>query len=290
MYTEFFGLSEKPFNITPDPRFFYSNASYRDAEAAIVAGISERQGFVVLTGEVGTGKTTLLRKLIAGLESSVCCAYFYNTSLSFDELLDFACEDLGLEVGDRSRVETIKGLNQLLVQRARAGQTAALFIDEAQNLKPEVLEELRLLSNLETAQQRLLQIVLVGQPELEEHLERPDLRQVKQRIAVRTHLKRLADTEVGDFIQFRLEVAGCERKDIFSPEAIQWIAHYSHGLPRLINSICDNALMSCYKMSQQTVTPNTIKEVALYLKLDNAREAPEFKLREALIVLGGSGL
>lgn len=286
MYNEFFGLREKPFNIAPDPRYFYLNAAYREAEARILEGIQARQGFVLLTGEVGVGKTTLLRRLMLNREKNVHCAYFYNTRLSFEELLAFVCEDFKIDTKGHTRIEILKALHAFLVEKARVGETAVIFIDEAQNLATEVLEELRLLSNLETAQGKLLQIVLVGQPELEEKLRRPELRQVDQRVAVRCKLRRLANREIGDFIIFRLRIAGCQRSDIFPADVVQWIAHYSEGLPRLINKICDHALESCWQLSQPVVTTAVIREAAVELGLQTVEEEkpqrPEFELRQIL--------
>lgn len=267
MYTEHFGFREKPFNVTPDSRFFYANSAYQEAYANLLYGIRERKGFVVLTGEVGTGKTTLLRRLMVNLEANVRFVFFYNTTLTFEELLRFTCMELGLTVTEQSRLAQIQALNTFLLGQLANGGTAALLIDEAQNLQDDVLENLRLLSNLEATGEKLLQIILVGQPELEAKLDQPALRQLKQRITLNCYLDRLKDQEVGDFIFYRLRTAGYQGKDLFTPEAIQRVAAYSRGIPRLINIICDNALLIAYATTQKTISAATINEVARDLRL-----------------------
>jgi general secretion pathway protein A len=273
MYTHYFELREKPFNVTPDPRFFYMNPVYREAYASLQTGIQERKGFVVMTGEVGTGKTTLLRLLMKNLEANVRFAYYYHTTLSFEELLIYTCEELGLTVPKGGRLRKIQTLNEFLIEQLRCGGTAALLIDEAQHLSEHVLESLRLLSNLETGTEKLLQIVLVGQPELEAKLAQPSLRQLKQRVAVACSLDRLKDREIKAYIQFRLESVGCKRKDLFHPAAIERIAIYSSGVPRLINIICDNALTIAYASSERRVSREMIEEVATDLRLSQAGPA-----------------
>jgi general secretion pathway protein A len=268
MYTDYFGFREKPFGVTPDPRFFFTNPCYQEAYASLLYGIHARRGFIVLTGEVGTGKTTLLRRLMARLESNVRFVFFYNTTLTFEELLDFMCEELALPVKEAGKLHQIRALNQLLMdQSARAG-TVALLIDEAQNLGEEVLENLRLLSNLETTAEKLLQIVLVGQPELEAKLAQPGLRQLRQRVAIQCRLERLDAAEVGPFINYRLSVVGYTRRGLFTPDAVQEIAYYSKGYPRLINILCDNALLIAYATSQKRVTGEIVEEVADDLRFE----------------------
>lgn len=269
MYTDYFGFREKPFGVTPDPRFFFTNPCYQEAYASLLYGIHERRGFIVLTGEVGTGKTTLLRRLMAHMESNVQFVFFYNTTLTFEELLDFMCEELALPIKQAGKLHKIRALNQLLMEQlARAG-TVALLIDEAQNLEEEALENLRLLSNLETAGEKLLQIVLVGQPELEAKLARPELRQLKQRIAIQCRLERLAAEEVGPFINYRLSVVGYKRHQLFTPDAVEEIAYYSKGFPRLINILCDNALLIAYAMSRKSVTGEIVAEAAIDLRFES---------------------
>jgi type II secretory pathway predicted ATPase ExeA len=274
VYTAHFGLREKPFNVTPDPRFYYANPVYREAYASLLSGVQERKGFVVMTGEVGTGKTTLLRMLMANLEATVRFAYLYNTTLSFEELLTYTCDELGIAVEGGGRLARIQALNAFLIEQLRRGGTGALFIDEAQNLEPDVLENLRLLSNLETSTEKLLQIVLVGQPELEAKLAQPGLRQLRQRVSVQCRLDRLKDREVEDYVRLRLETAGARRTDIFERSAMERIAVYSTGIPRLINIICDNALVVAYATSAKRVAASMVEEVASDLGLVSPPPGP----------------
>lgn len=275
MYARHFGFTEKPFNITPDPRFFYSNRIYQEAYATLLYGILERKGFIVLTGEVGTGKTTLLRRLMNDLDATAKLVFFYNTTLTFDELVHFTCAELELKVDDLARVQRLQALNDLLIREATRGGTVVLLVDEAQNLSPEVLENLRLISNLETSTQKLLQIVLVGQPELETKLENPALRQVAQRVAIRYRLERLDDDEVERFIHHRLRVAGREPPDVFTRDAVLRIARYSTGLPRLINILCDNALLIAYASEARRVTGEMVEEAAADLGLARHMRPPD---------------
>ena len=267
MYTTYFGLSEKPFRVTSDPRFFLANSIYQEAYASLLYGIRERQGFMVLTGEVGTGKTTLLKVLINNLEATIRYVYIGQTILTFDELLSFTCEELGLSVQGAEHFQKIRVLNEFLIAQSKKQGTVVLLIDEAQNLDEEILERLRLLSNLETATGKLLQIVLVGQPELEMKLDQPQLRQLRQRIALQRRLDHLEEREVGSYIAYRLRTVGYEQEGLFTRQAIQRIARYSKGVPRLINIICDNALLNAYGVSQKTVSPEMIDEVASDLRL-----------------------
>ncbi len=267
MYLEYFGFREKPFNVTPDPRFFYNNPIYQETYAGLLYGIRERKGFISLIGEVGTGKTTLLRKLMSDLREPIHFVYVCYTTLTFEELLSFICADLGLTAGEKSHLQRIQALNDFLIGVSKEGGTGVLLVDEAQNLGDEVLENLRLLSNLETASEKLLQIVLVGQPELERKLAQPKLRQLKQRIAIQGRLGRLKEREVGPFIASRLAAVGYEGQDLFTPESIRRIAAYSKGTPRLINVICDNSLLVAYSLNQTTVPAEIVEEVARDLQL-----------------------
>lgn len=270
MYTTYFGLREKPFNVTPDPRFFYANPVYREAYASLLAGVQERKGFIVMTGEVGTGKTTLLRMLMKNLEATVRFAYLYNTTLGFEDLLAYTCDELDIKVESEGRLKRIQALNAFLIEQLRRGGTGVLLIDEAQNLGSDVLENLRLLSNLETSTEKLLQIVLVGQPELEAKLADPGLRQLRQRVSVQCRLDRLKDREVEAYVRFRLETAGAERTDLFDGRALDRIAFYSTGIPRLINIICDNGLTIAYATSAKRVSAAVVEEVASDLGLKAA--------------------
>jgi general secretion pathway protein A len=271
MYTDYFGFREKPFSLTPDPRFFYTNPRYQEAYASLLYGIHERRGFIVLTGEIGTGKTTLLRRLMENMESHFRFVFFYTTTLTFEEILDFICQELGLPIKEAGRLHKIQVLNQFLLDRLAKGETIVLLIDEAQNLGEDVLENLRLLSNLETATEKLLQMVMVGQPELETKLNRYELRQLKQRIAMQCRLERLGNEEVGPYIYYRLGAVGYKRPQLFTPDAILEIAYYSKGFPRLINILCDNSLLIAYATSQKRITTDIVREAADDLRLEGQR-------------------
>jgi general secretion pathway protein A len=267
MYNSYFGFSESPFSVTPDPRFFYTNPIYQEAYATLRYGIEAKKGFVVITGEVGTGKTTLLRKLLRSLENTVHSVFIFNTDLSFTELLQLTLHDLGLVPKDSSKVTMLQQLNDYLIKQLKQGHTVTMLIDEAQNLSDDALEKLRLLSNLETDQEKMLQIVLMGQPELQAKLDQPKLRQLKQRVALQCRLARLKDEEVGPYINFRLRAVGYEDKELFHPDAIQQIAVYSKGIPRLMNIICDNTLLNVYARSQKVVSADMIEEVVHDLRI-----------------------
>jgi general secretion pathway protein A len=267
MYNNYFGFSESPFSVTPDPRFFYTNPVYQEAYANLRYGIERKKGFIVITGEVGTGKSTLLRKLMRNSGDTIHSAFIFNTDLTFPELLRLTLHDLGLSPQEASKVMMLEGLNDYLIKQLKRGHIVSVLVDEAQNLSDEALEGLRLLSNLETDEEKLLQIVLMGQPELERKLDQPTLRQLKQRVAVRCRLDPLKHEEVAPYIDFRLRVAGYEGKGLFHRDAVQEIAFYSKGIPRLVNIICDNALLNAYARSRETVSADIIREVARDLRL-----------------------
>ena len=272
MYNSYFGFVEPPFTVTPDPHFSYSNSVYQEAYANLRYGIEGKKGFVVITGEAGTGKTTLLRKLMRNLGDSIHSAFVFNSYLSFSELLPLILHDLGLVPKESSKVAMLQELNEYLITRLRQGHIVAVLIDEAQSLTDEALEGLRLLSNLETDQEKLLQIVLMGQPELQAKLDQPKLRQLKQRVALQCRLTPLKEAEVGYYIDCRLRSAGYQGKDLFHREAVQQVASYSKGIPRLINIICDNALLNAYAGSQKIVSADMIMEVARDLRLESGHQ------------------
>jgi len=276
MYNNYFGFPESPFNVTPDPRFFYTNPVYQEAFAALRYGIEAKKGFTVITGEVGTGKTTLLRKLMRNSGDTIHSVFIFNTLLSFPELLQLILHDLSLAPREPSKVTMIQELNDYLIKQLKQGHVVSVLVDEAQNLSDEALEGLRLLSNLETDQEKLLQIVLMGQPELKAKLDQPGLRQLKLRVAFQCQLAPLKDEETGPYIDFRLRVVGYTGKDLFQPDAVQQIAFYSQGIPRLINIICDNALLNAYAESKKTVSAHMIQEVGRDLRL-----GPEVQVTEA---------
>lgn len=267
MYAEYFGFRDEPFNVTPDPRFFYENPMYREAYANLSWGIGSRKGFMSLIGEVGTGKTTLLRRLMANLEAAVRFVFIPSGMLSSDDLLSFTCAELGLSSSDGGWPHRVEALKTFLVGQLESGGTTALLVDEAQHLGEDALEKLRLLSNLEMPGQKLLQILLVGQPELAAKLDQPQLRPLKQRIALQCRLDRLRYREIGQYIEYRLSAAGHPGGELFSPDAIQEIGFYSNGIPRLINIICENALLTAYTTSRRQVSSDIIREVARDLRV-----------------------
>jgi general secretion pathway protein A len=275
MYNSYFGFLESPFSVTPDPRFFYTNPNYLEVDASLRYGIAAKKGFMVVTGEVGTGKTTLLRKLLRSFETTIRSVFIFNTHLSFPELLQVALHDLGLACKDAGKVSMLEELSGYLIKQLKQDHTVVMLIDEAQNLSGDALENLRLLSNLETDQQKLLQIVLMGQPELAAKLDQPELRQLKQRVAIRCRLDPLKDEEVSRYIDFRLRTAGYEGKGLFHREAIRQIAFYSKGIPRLINIICDNALLIAYAESRKIVPVDIVKQVARDLRIGSEVQVAE---------------
>ncbi|MCM8761505.1 MAG: XrtA-associated ATPase [Candidatus Omnitrophica bacterium] len=254
MYREFFGLKEKPFNITSDPNFLYLSRVHREAFSHLLYGIKERKGFLEITGEVGAGKTTLCRALLSKLDKNTKSAFIFNSTLPEMQLLQAILEDYGLVVEGRSKVSLLKQLNRFLIEELTKGNNVILIIDEAQNLKPSILEEIRMLSNLETDKEKLFQIILVGQPELKNKLNSPGLRQLRQRIAVRFHITALAKDEVGEYIYHRLNVAGSSGQIVFAPDAVECIHRFSGGIPRLINMVCDKAMLTAYVKETRTIT------------------------------------
>jgi general secretion pathway protein A len=272
MYEQHFGFKESPFSITPDPRFFYANSVYLEAYANLRYGIEAKKGFIAITGEVGTGKTTLLRKLMLSLDKTIQTVLVFNTDVTFNELLRVILRELGLPRAGKDRLGMIEELNDYLIEQLEHGQTVCLLMDEVQHLSDESLEGLRLLSNLETDRQKLLQIVLMGQPELQDKLDQPHLRQLKQRIAIRCEIARLRDDEVRSYINFRLRVAGRDDPDLFQADAIEEIALYSKGIPRLINVICDNALVIAFAGSRKSISRDVIGEVVHDLRLTSANQ------------------
>ncbi|MEW5977956.1 MAG: AAA family ATPase [Acidobacteriota bacterium] len=268
MYEAFFQLKEKPFNLTPDPRFIYFTERHCEALANLVYGIRERKGFLVLSGEVGTGKTTLVNALLDTLDrTGVLSAFIFNPILTSSEFFEYLLADLNLKADVRSKSQCLIKLNALLLERYRAGQVTVLIVDEAQNLSAEILEEIRLLTNLETATEKLLQIVLVGQPELSLKLNSPELRQLKQRVSLRCHLEPLTLSETKEYIKTRLEIAGLPSQQVFSDPCITEIHRRTGGIPRLINTLCDNSMITAYACDTLTVSQEIIEEVAEDLEI-----------------------
>jgi general secretion pathway protein A len=244
MYLDYFGLSESPFDITPNPRFLFYSAKHREAYNHLLFGIRERKGFIQLTGEVGAGKTTLCRAMLEQLDKRYATALILNPVMSPDELVKAIAVEYGLPVSGLDRLDTLAVINQFLLQQVERGQDTVLIIDEAQDLTDEMLEQVRLLSNLETDNRKLLQIVLLGQPELRARLNNPRLRQLRQRITVRYHLLPLSRQEVSEYVQHRLHCSGANGHPRFTPFALWRIYRYSQGIPRLVNAVCDKALLA----------------------------------------------
>lgn len=270
MYKKFFDLKRNPFEISPDPHFLFFTERTREALASIYYGICRRKGFVLMTGEVGTGKTLLVRCLLELLtRQQIAFANVFNPLLSADDFLRYVASDFGITPADRSKSTLLFELNNFLIARLRKGLTTVLIVDEAQNLRPDVLEEIRLLTNLETAKQKLLQILLVGQPELEPKLDCPNLRQLKQRVALRCRLEALQQREVEGYIVRRLTLAGMTTNagTVFSPGAVAAIYHYSQGIPRLVNTLCENSLIAAYAQHTKMVSVQMIEEISAEFRL-----------------------
>ncbi len=263
MYEAFFGLREKPFQMTPDTRYFYPSDKHIDALNHMVYAIEERRGFVVITGEIGSGKTTLSRVLFQKLDRMTKTAIVRNTQLTAKDLIAMTLEEL--EIPSRSgstKMQLIGLLNQFLVEQLRAGGNVVLLIDEAQNLTPSVLEEIRMLSNLETEREKLIQIVLMGQPELKAKLWLRELTQLRQRVTLHYHLAPLDAREAAEYVLHRLQVAGANGAPIFEPAALTKVFEHAHGVPRLINGLCDRALLTGYVNETKVVTGDIVTEVA----------------------------
>jgi type II secretory pathway predicted ATPase ExeA len=284
LYQTYFGLRQAPFNITPDPSFLYLSASHREGLAQLSYGIRARKGFVVLTGEVGTGKTTLIHALLNDLNESCQTALIFSAIVNPEDLLRSVCEEFGLIEPKRPLQEIhdyLVSLNEFLLESYRKGENCALIIDESQNLSAEVLESIRLLSNFETSKDKLLQILLVGQPELAVRLNSPELRQLKQRVMLRHHLRTLSLQECCEYVSNRLKVAGGERS-IFTANALESIYSYSGGIPRIVNVLCDNALLTGYALGRKEIDTGILREVAEDLSITTNLEAGFTSIRQVV--------
>ena len=274
MYKHFFGLRENPFNVNPDPRYLFLTPQTSEALDDLTYGIQARKGLILLTGEVGTGKTTLLNRLLDWLhEQQTPAAFIFNSHLEIGHLFDFIMADFGLPFDARLKGNALMRLNQWLFERYRAGETPMIIVDEAQGLPDHVLEEIRMLLNLETPSEKLLQIVLAGQPELEERLERPELRQMKQRIALRCKTAALSLEQTHDYIRARLHIAGANGKPVFASEAMDAVYFYSRGIPRVMNLLCEHALINAYVDHVQPVPAPIVAEVAREFQFDDIKPA-----------------
>jgi general secretion pathway protein A len=263
MYKAFFGLRANPFNVNPDPRYLFLTRHTEEALACLTYGIQSRKGFVLLTGEVGTGKTTLINKLLEWVRlQQVATAFVFNSRLNTTQFLDYMMADFGIPGDSKAKSQVLLRLYNWLLDRYRAGETAVLIVDEAQNLTDEVLEEIRMLTNLETFTEKLLQIVLVGQPELEQKLKQPQLRQLRQRLTLRAKTHPLTLEETKAYVQQRLRIAGSGGQQIFEPESLIAIHRYANGIPRVINLLCEHCLVSAFVDQQKVVGPAVVDIVA----------------------------
>jgi general secretion pathway protein A len=271
MYKEFFGLRANPFSVNPDPRYLFLTRHTEEALACLTYGIQSRKGFVLLTGEVGTGKTTLINKLMEWLRlQQVATAFIFNSCMNVPQFLDYMMADFGIPVESRLKSQVLLRLYNWLLERYRAGETAVLIVDEAQNLSDELLEEIRLMTNLETFTEKLLQIVLVGQPELEQKLKQPHLRQLRQRLTLRAKTHALALEETKAYVTQRLRIAGSNGQPIFDAEALAAVHRYSKGIPRVVNLICEHCLVSAFVDRQRVVESTVVDAVARDFELDDA--------------------
>src|SRR5450432_1310245 len=269
MYKVFFGLKDNPFNVNPDPRFLFFTKEIEEALSGLKYGVQNRKGFITLTGEVGTGKTTLVNRLLDWLHHRrTRTAFLFNSRMNSTQLFDFILAEFDIPCESRSKSQQLLKLNQWLLDRYRMGETVVLIIDEAQNLTYPVLEEIRLLTNLETSTEKLLQIVLSGQPELEEKLKLPQLRQLRQRIMLRCRTAPLTKEQTHEYIIERLKIAGSSGEPIFSPQTIDAIHIYSLGIPRVVNLLCEHSLVNGFVDQQRPIQPKIVEEVAREFQLD----------------------
>ena len=262
MYLEFYGLRRRPFDMTPDPFFFFPSQKHREALASLIYAVREKRGFVVITGEIGSGKTTVCRTLLQKLDPAAKVAMLTNTTLTPKQLLEAICEDFGLPSEKHTKVELLFKLNRFLVEQNDAGNPVVLILDEAQNLSLKALEEIRLISNMETDARKLVQIMLLGQPELRDKINRPELEQLRQRVSLRYHLRSLNRKEVRLYIEHRLRIAGDEGQVKFTKGAVDSAYEFSKGIPRLINVVCDQALLTGYLRETRKLHRTIVREIA----------------------------
>jgi general secretion pathway protein A len=269
MYENFYGLKENPFNVTPNPEYIYLGENHKEALAQLLYGVREKKGFIVITGEVGTGKTTLLHYLLEKIDGNghTKTAFLFNPKLTVNDFIQYILKDLGVKVRGQTKGEYLHNLHRYLLSAYRRDERVVLIVDEAHGLNSELLEEIRLLSNLETSKSKLLQIVLVGQPELDHILSQTGFRQLRQRINLRFHLPPLTEKETKEYIEKRLRIAGA-KEPIFTEKAIKEIYQKSGGIPRLINILGDNALLNGYALDQKLVDEKSVREVAHDLKIE----------------------
>ena len=269
MYKAFFGLTSNPFNLSPDPAFLYRSPQHEEALANLIYGVQSRKGFILLTGEVGTGKTTMLECLRDHLTSHhTPFGFIFNSRLTPEQFFEMVAYDFDLQCTRTSKTEVLFALNQMLLERANRGYTTALIVDEAQNLNWDVLEEIRLLGNLENRRGKMMQIILSGQPELDIKLSDPSFRQLKQRIALRCHLRPFNEAETSQYIATRLGRAGLREQTVFPAEIVRELHRRTTGIPRLINSVCDNLLLTAFAMEKRQANMEMLDEVSKDMELD----------------------
>ncbi len=269
MYKNFFGLKENPFNVNPDPRFLFLTQQIEEALTGLMYGIQTRKGFITLTGEVGTGKTTLINRLLDWLHHRKArTAFLFNSRMNSNQLLDFVLAEFDIPCDSKSKSQQLMKLNHWLLDRYGLGETVVLVIDEAQNLTYPVLEEIRLLTNLETSTEKLVQIVLSGQPELEEKLRLPQLRQLRQRIMLRCKTAPLSTEQTHQYVAERLKIAGATGEPIFSTKTLDTVHLYSLGIPRVINLLCEHSLVNAFVEHQRPIQPKIVEDVAREFQLD----------------------
>ncbi|HYK60369.1 MAG TPA: AAA family ATPase [Bryobacteraceae bacterium] len=269
MYNAFFGFSESPFNLSPDPSFLYRSPQHEEALANLIYGVQGRKGFIVLAGEVGTGKTTMLECLLDYVDSQrLEYAYIFNSRINSDQFLEMIAYDFGLNCKRTSKTEVLFALNAFLIEQSRQGRTAVLIVDEAHNLEWEVLEEIRLLGNMENRQGKLLQIILAGQPELDRKLDAPNMRQLKQRILLRCNLEPFSLRDALSYIESRLQRVGMLNQTVFPEELMVEIHMRTQGIPRLMNGVCDNLLLTAFAMERKSCDLEMLDEVCRDLRLE----------------------
>jgi general secretion pathway protein A len=287
MYKAFFGLTSNPFNLSPDPSFLYRSAQHEEALANLIYGVQSRKGFIVLTGEVGTGKTTMLECLRDHLSAHhIPFGFVFNSRLTPEQFFETIAYDFDLKCARNSKTEVLFAMNEMLVERANQNRTTALIVDEAQNLDWDVLEEVRLLGNLENRRGKMLQIILAGQPELDAKLEERNYRQLKQRIALRCQLRPFSSAETAQYIASRLARAGMREQRVMPPSVLIEIHRRTQGIPRLINSVCDNLLLTCFAMESRVATIDMLDEVTADLRLDWPGRKSRFAETERLASRG----
>ncbi|MDR3553969.1 MAG: AAA family ATPase [Syntrophobacteraceae bacterium] len=290
MYREFFKLKKSPFHITPDPDFLFLSPSHKEASGSIFYGIERRKGFIAVTGEVGVGKTTILRSYLEGIDSEkIRIIYIFNAALSFNKLLKQICSELGVRMVGEDPEELIVTLFHYLIEEYKKDRNVVLIIDEAQNMSVETLERLRMLSNLETSQDKLIQIILVGQPEFEAKLELPELRQLKQRIAIRSRIESLTAEESLAYIHHRLMRASSFHNPVFTGRALKLIIEHGHGIPRTMNILCDNALVTAYGYQRKPVDHRIVQEVLEDFRAGQTRNGFAWTIFWLLVLAGGLG-